>query len=635
VLAEQGDYNGGWVWHLTDGQLTFACSFVSEYLTELTVDVPGGATTLQVIGRRPRDGMELACIADGTVLGTARLPHEWPGLWTPNSSASLLAGVGRPLPVYDGYDPTVAFTGTLDRLVVSADGGDRVRPTSSTRSRPRSATSDRPSGSTILTSSDDPAPPRPRRRGRPRNASTDDTVAAVLVAARRQFAAHGYAGTTNRMVAEDAGLAHTAIYNHFGSKARLFTAVFADVQDLLIEELERSVRAAPDEPPFPRALLDAIEALRAADPSYVEFLASMYVEVRRHPELREVFQAGSRSRSSTCSAGSAESGGRSRSDDAEDTMWFWITFALGLAQLSALADAETFAVTVEGFRRQFASTPDRAPRQPEFHGGPRHDHARFPSPCSPIRPRRADAGDAQRRAVRGTRRGRGRRRRHRRGEALRRRHRLHRRPRRARPHLRARHRRGLPTRLILKTMLASPHAPAAMYENEVRFYRELRGELDIETPRRSRASFDPATGRFGLLLEDLGEPRRPVPVGARPRQPRRGALAPRPPRHLHARFWDSPRFAGDLAWVGTPMSGGMFEVFDQIGLELIEDQVDRNPFKQELIAPLGRSVPEMWELLWRSRRGTPRRRPRCCTATRTSATPTCSPVGAAACWTGS
>ena len=29
-----------------------------------------------------------------------------PGLWTPNSSASLLAGVGRPLPVYDGYDPT-------------------------------------------------------------------------------------------------------------------------------------------------------------------------------------------------------------------------------------------------------------------------------------------------------------------------------------------------------------------------------------------------------------------------------------------------------------------------------------------------------------------------------------------------
>jgi hypothetical protein len=32
---------------------------------------------------------------------------------------------------------------------------------------------------------------------------------------------------------------------------------------------------------------------------------------------------------------------------------------------------------------------------------------------------------------------------------------------------------------------------------------------------------------------------------------------------LHARFWDSPRFAAELAWVGTPMSGGMFDVFDR------------------------------------------------------------------------
>jgi aminoglycoside phosphotransferase (APT) family kinase protein len=46
----------------------------------------------------------------------------------------------------------------------------------------------------------------------------------------------------------------------------------------------------------------------------------------------------------------------------------------------------------------------------------------------------------------------------------------------------------------------------------------------------------------------------------------------------------------------------MFEVFDLIGLELIEDQVARNPFKQELIAPLGRTLPQMWELLWQVQR---------------------------------
>ncbi len=123
VLAEQGDFNGGWVWYAGEGTLTFACSFVSEYITRLSVDLPVGASLMQIIGHPAGDGMDLVCVADDAVIGDAHLPHEWPGLWTPNSSASLLAGVGRPLPVCDGYDPGVAFTGSLDRLVVEADGG--------------------------------------------------------------------------------------------------------------------------------------------------------------------------------------------------------------------------------------------------------------------------------------------------------------------------------------------------------------------------------------------------------------------------------------------------------------------------------------------------------------------------------
>jgi hypothetical protein len=159
-----------------------------------------------------------------------------------------------------------------------------------------------------------------------------------------------------------------------------------------------------------------------------------------------------------------------------------------------------------------------------------------------------------------------------------------------------------PGRLVLKTMLASPHAPATMYENEVRFYRELREELGIETPAVYASSFDPATGRFGLLLEDLTErearfPSALDPVGVDEVRSLLGQLAT-----LHARFWDSPRFADELAWLGTPLRGGMSDVFQVIGLELIEDQVARHPFKQELIAPLGRSVAQMWELLWRVQR---------------------------------
>ena len=191
-----------------------------------------------------------------------------------------------------------------------------------------------------------------KRRGRPANTSTGDTVAVMLVAARQQFAAQGYAATSNRTVANAAGLAHTAIYNHFGSKAQLFTAVFLDVQERLIDELQRSARRTPEEPAFPRALLDAIEELRAADPTYVEFLASMYVEVRRHPELQNVFQGGEPFPIIDVLRGLAAGSGEGEGEG-QDPTWFWITFALGLAQLSALADTATFATTVEMFRQQF------------------------------------------------------------------------------------------------------------------------------------------------------------------------------------------------------------------------------------------------------------------------------------------
>jgi len=161
---------------------------------------------------------------------------------------------------------------------------------------------------------------------------------------------------------------------------------------------------------------------------------------------------------------------------------------------------------------------------------------------------------------------------------------------------------GLPRRMILKTMLASPHAPATMYHNEVRFYSELRQDIDIETPAVFASNFDSATGRFGLLLEDLNArdarfPSALDPVSLTEVRSILGHLAT-----LHAQFWDSPRFTGDLAWMSTPILGGMADVFDLIGLELIEDQVSRYPFKAELIAPLHRTLPQLWDLLWQVQR---------------------------------
>jgi hypothetical protein len=54
--------------------------------------------------------------------------------------------------------------------------------------------------------------------------------------------------------------------------------------------------------------------------------------------------------------------------------------------------------------------------------------------------------------------------------------------------------RGLPNRVVLKTVLIHPGAPSSMYRNEVRFYREVRPELDLETPRVFASSFDEESG---------------------------------------------------------------------------------------------------------------------------------------------
>jgi len=197
---------------------------------------------------------------------------------------------------------------------------------------------------------------QPRRRGRPPNTPSDQTAATIVAAARQQFAAHGYAGTSNRSIAEVAGLTHTAIYNHFASKAGLFTAVFAEAQDLLIAELERGEAARPSGPVFPGVLLDAVVALRAKDRTHVDFLASMYVEVRRHPELAVVFTEGPpfgvfdviRRLAATPASAAGDDGA---GDDV--ATWFWVVIAIGLAQFSTLSDEDTFASTIDAFRDHF------------------------------------------------------------------------------------------------------------------------------------------------------------------------------------------------------------------------------------------------------------------------------------------
>ncbi len=144
-----------------------------------------------------------------------------------------------------------------------------------------------------------------------------------------------------------------------------------------------------------------------------------------------------------------------------------------------------------------------------------------------------------------------------------------------------------------------PHAPDAMYLNEVRFYRQIRPELRLEAPESFASVYDERARTFGVLMEDLSlrSARFPNATMELSVEQIRGLLATL--ATLHAAYWQSPRFDTDLCWLATPCSGGMYPVFRALGLDLIRNQVDTNPFKAELIAPLGRTVDQLWAALWK------------------------------------
>jgi len=159
---------------------------------------------------------------------------------------------------------------------------------------------------------------------------------------------------------------------------------------------------------------------------------------------------------------------------------------------------------------------------------------------------------------------------------------------------------GLPRRVVLKTVLVRPGAPQTMYQNEVRFYRHLRGELEIETPQVYASLFDAASGSFGIVMEDLRQrsARFPNATGAMSEVEITSLLG-----HLatlHARFWESPRFSRDLAWLWSPRSGGFHDFLHGAGLEVIRRQLQQSEYKQQLLVRLGRSLEELWALLWRA-----------------------------------
>ena len=145
-----------------------------------------------------------------------------------------------------------------------------------------------------------------------------------------------------------------------------------------------------------------------------------------------------------------------------------------------------------------------------------------------------------------------------------------------------------------------PHAPDAMYINEVRFYRTIRDNLTIEAPECFGSIFDERNRSFGVLMEDLTlrGARFPNALTSVTVDEIRGLVATL--AALHARYWENPTLDSELAWLATPVSAGMYPVFQSLGLDLIRNQVETNPYKAALLEPIGKTVDELWDALWKA-----------------------------------
>ncbi|MYH00205.1 MAG: TetR/AcrR family transcriptional regulator [Acidimicrobiaceae bacterium] len=125
----------------------------------------------------------------------------------------------------------------------------------------------------------------PNPRGRPPGDTAARTKQALLKSARQVFAEFGYHGATIAEITRRAEVSTPVLYHHFGSKAGLYSAVMAEVTQLLAESWGKTIAGTGDLRSKVNAMFDTAIDIHAADPELARFLLATRLEVTRTPEL--------------------------------------------------------------------------------------------------------------------------------------------------------------------------------------------------------------------------------------------------------------------------------------------------------------------------------------------------------------
>ncbi|WP_407688201.1 phosphotransferase [Mycobacterium sp. HUMS_1102779] len=172
----------------------------------------------------------------------------------------------------------------------------------------------------------------------------------------------------------------------------------------------------------------------------------------------------------------------------------------------------------------------------------------------------------------------------------------------------------LPRHLFLKSQLSTVHdLPEAvdvslseggggtvLLDDETRFYRDLRSDLDIETMTTYFADYLNGPSQFLILGEDITLRGAQVPDAVAGLSVEQVDQLLTTLGRVHAAYWDSPRLedGGDLAWLQHPLTGGFADFLRANGFAIIRAFLEI-PYKKALLDSAGADADAMEATFWK------------------------------------
>jgi len=173
---------------------------------------------------------------------------------------------------------------------------------------------------------------------------------------------------------------------------------------------------------------------------------------------------------------------------------------------------------------------------------------------------------------------------------------------------------SLPRHLFVKTQLGTVHdLPEAvdislseggggtvLLDDETRFYRDLRADLEVETMTTYFAEHLDGPSQFIIVAEDITLRGAQVPDAVAGLSVEQVDELLATLGRVHAPFWDSPRLRddGDLSWLNHPITGKFAKFLRENGFAIIRMFLEL-PYKKALLDATGEDADSMEAAFWK------------------------------------